>query len=59
MPFVVFGICAILAAVGAYLLVFSGGRTENTTGLFALVIFGLASVVLPIVLALGRKNEQK
>ncbi len=49
-PYLVFAACALLAAFGAWLLRFSGGRTENEWGLVLLVVFGLGSVVLPLLI---------
>ncbi len=55
-PYLVFAGCALLASFGAWLLRFSGGRTENEWGLILLVVFGLASVVLPLLIQ--RSAEQ-
>jgi hypothetical protein len=49
-PYLVFAGCALIAAFGAWLLRFSGGRTENEWGLVLLVVFGLGSVVLPLLI---------
>ena len=49
-PHFLFAGSAAVAAFGARLLYFSGGRTEKEWGLVLLVVFGLASIVLPILI---------
>jgi predicted permease len=50
-PYIVFAGCAVLASFGAWLLSpFSRGRSENEWGLVLLVFFGLASIVLPLLI---------
>jgi len=57
----VFAICAVVSAVGGYLLFFSLGQTEKVVGCFLLIIFGLAAMALPrVILELrgrGRGDE--
>jgi hypothetical protein len=48
-PYVAFLACAVTASMAAYFLVFCG-RGQGEVGLYALVIFGLGAVVLPILL---------
>ena len=56
--YIVFVVCAVLAAFGAWLVRFSNGRTENEIGLIIFVVGGLAAVVLPILMALQHNSRK-
>jgi small basic protein len=48
-PYVAFLGCAVTASMAAYFVAFCG-REQSEVGLYALVIFGLGAVVLPLLL---------
>ena len=55
-PYIVFASCALISAIGGWLLLFSHGKTENAVGCFLLVIFGLGAITLPMLVGQSRRG---
>jgi hypothetical protein len=61
-PFVVFGVCAAIAGAAAGAALLAPSPNPPVTAIFLFVFFGLAALVLPVVIAVqtnGKENRQR